>query len=117
MEKTKYIESVLRGVGMTLCRADLESDTGPAEVTAAAATLSNVLAEIGVRTSGLAAAVEAMQNACLAEMAPQTPTAPRTAPEGGDIHGGLKVRTPAPAPTRPPRGGMVAPDLASLPGL
>ena len=102
--KIQYIESVLRGVGMTLCRAQLETDTGPAEVTAAAATLANVLAEIGVRTTGLAEAVEALHNNVLAETPRQTPTGARTRPEAPDVQGGLKVETPTPPPPMPPQG-------------
>jgi len=115
--KNAYIESVLSGCGAVLYRVNLDDDSSRRDLVAVAGTIGNVLAEIGLPTGTLSEAIEAVRNASLAAMAHETRTEARTEAKGEDRDEGLKIRNPVPAPRIPPRGGMVAPDLSSLPSL
>lgn len=115
--KLNYCGTVLRGIAMSIHRAQISQDTGRRELVAAAATLANVLGELGLPQGSLKEAVQAVRDSVENQIALETTTEVHTAPKAPDIDGGLKVRNPAPAPRIPPRGGMVAPDLSSLPSL
>ena len=108
--RNQYREQVLRGVASMLVKVRL--DDGPdaiAELTAAAATMGNVLAELGGRPVGLKGAMDAVMAECFdaAPMGPEITEMPAPAADD-DAGGGVKVETPPPPPVKPSPGGMAA---------